>query len=83
MLILSVEDNGAGIKPNDCDKIFEPFTRLDTSRQRKDSKNLEGYGMGLAIVKSILLQHKGKVACDKSGLGGVMISLSWPLNLIQ
>jgi len=75
---LTVEDNGDGISPDDCEKIFEPFTRLDKSRQRKNEKNLGGYGMGLAIVKSIILQHHGDVNCERSELGGVKITLFWP-----
>ena len=59
LAILSVEDNGIGINHNDYEKIFEPFTRLDKSRHRKDNNDLSGYGMGLAIVKSIMHQHKG------------------------
>lgn len=75
-IYISVEDNGKGIKNEDCHKIFQPFTRLDKSRKHQDDK-LGGYGMGLAIVKSILKQHKGKVSCESSELGGLKISLIW------
>ena len=75
---LSVEDNGDGISPDNCTKIFEPFTRLDKSRQRKNNKNMGGYGMGLAIVKRILSQHNGDVSCTGSKLGGAKITLCWP-----
>jgi signal transduction histidine kinase len=79
-VLIIIEDNGIGIKLEDYDKIFEPFTQLDKSRQRKDSdaKNTSGYGMGLAITKRIMQRHKGKIVCDKSELGGVKMILSWP-----
>ena len=76
---LNVEDNGEGIAKDDCKKIFEPFTRLDKSRQR-NHQSLGGYGMGLAIVQRIMEQHKGQTNCEKSSLGGVKISLQWPLS---
>lgn len=75
---LSVEDNGKGLSPTDYQTVFDPFTRLDKSRQRTKTGNLGGYGMGLAIVKSILKQHKGSVSCGKSGLGGAAFELIWP-----
>jgi len=75
-ITISVEDNGTGIKNEDCNKIFQPFTRLDKSRKRQNDK-LGGYGMGLAIVKSIITQHKGEISCEKAELGGLKITLSW------
>ncbi len=75
---LVVEDNGIGIAKQDQQKIFEPFTRLDKSRKRSDHEHLGGFGMGLAIVQSIMKQHQGKVNCEASSLGGAKISLVWP-----
>jgi len=78
---LFVEDNGLGIDASNYDKIFEPFTQLDKSRQKKKKEILGGYGMGLAIVKSIIIQHNGNVSCEDSDLGGVRIILSLPCSL--
>lgn len=74
-----VEDNGIGIQPEDKEKIFQPFTRLDKNRKRKKD-NLDGYGMGLAIVKRILQRHKGDVYCHTSKLGGLKIILKQPVK---
>jgi PAS domain S-box-containing protein len=54
---LSVCDNGKGICPADCDKIFEPFFTTKP----------EGMGMGLAISRSIIQAHRGRlwVSCDQ------------------
>ena len=69
-----VEDDGQGIKPQERDKIFEAFIRLDKSR----NKQTGGIGLGLAIVKQIMDWHKGMVTVDDSSLGGAKFMVSWP-----
>jgi len=78
---ITIEDNGLGIDKSNYEKIFEPFTQLDKSRQKKSKETLGGYGMGLAIVKSIMIQHNGNVSCDRSPLGGAKITLTLPCSL--
>lgn len=56
-ILLSVTNSGAGIPPEHLDKIFDRFYRVDPSRSRKNG----GYGLGLAIAKTIVEQHKGKI----------------------
>ncbi|MGV3345728.1 two-component system sensor histidine kinase RstB [Enterobacteriaceae bacterium LUAb1] len=73
---LQVEDDGPGI-PAECRaQIFEPFVRLDPSRDRSTG----GCGLGLAIVHSIALAMKGNVVADSSPLGGAALRFSWPVN---
>ncbi|REE70516.1 phospho-acceptor domain-containing protein [Paenibacillus taihuensis] len=54
---LSVSNTGPGIPADQLDKIFDRFYRGDASRTRKNG----GYGLGLAIAKSIIEQHRGRI----------------------
>ena len=72
---LIVEDDGDGIAPEDRERIFEPFRRLDHSRQRSTG----GTGLGLAIVRQIARQHGGDVVCCKgTQLAGAVFYVTWP-----
>lgn len=63
--ILRVDDDGAGLRPEDCERVFERFVRLDESRDRDEG----GSGLGLAIVASIAEAHGGR-AYAVPGPGG-------------
>ncbi|MCX7922540.1 MAG: HAMP domain-containing histidine kinase [Clostridia bacterium] len=56
-IVLSVTNTGEGIPEEHLEKIFDRFYRTDKSRTRK----LGGYGLGLAIAKAIVEQHKGTI----------------------
>ncbi len=56
-IVLLVSNTGEGISANHLEKIFDRFYRTDESRARKYG----GYGLGLAIAKEIIDQHKGKI----------------------
>ncbi len=70
---LHVDDDGPGIPAAEREHLFEPFTRVDKSRDRQSG----GFGMGLAIVKQIARWHGGSVAITESELGGARVSLFW------
>ena len=72
---MTVEDDGPGIAPTERERIFEPFVRLDPSRDRATG----GCGLGLAIVHSIAQAFGGSVSCDKSELGGAKFTFQWPI----
>ncbi|MBB1201035.1 two-component system sensor histidine kinase RstB [Enterobacteriaceae bacterium 89] len=73
---LTVDDDGPGIAPDERERVFEPFVRLDPSRDRATG----GCGLGLAIVHSVAQAMSGEVVCDASPLGGARFSFSWPVN---
>ena len=72
---LSVEDDGPGIAPEARQRVFEPFVRLDPSRDRATG----GCGLGLAIVHSIAQALGGDVSCGASDLGGARFCFNWPV----
>ena len=56
--VISVSDDGPGIPPEDRERVFERFTRLDDARGR----NSGGAGLGLAIVRELVIRAGGTVA---------------------
>lgn len=65
-VLVKVEDNGMGIKPEVLPRIFERFYRVETSRNRKGG----GSGLGLAIVKHILEAHGENITVESVYLEG-------------
>lgn len=59
-ILLSVTNTGSEISEADSERIFERFYRSDGSRSRATG----GYGLGLAIAKSIVEAHKGKISAQ-------------------
>lgn len=74
---LTVDDDGPGIPESERTKVFQPFVRLDTSRDRRTG----GYGLGLAIVTRIMQWHGGDVLLSQSPQGGARFELRWPSQL--
>ncbi|MEH6418687.1 ATP-binding protein [Pseudomonas sp. CGJS7] len=64
--LLVVEDDGVGIPAEDRRRVFEPFYRLDRSRDRATG----GFGLGLSIVRQVVERHGGAVHVEASALGG-------------
>lgn len=76
-LTLTVEDSAPGVLQADLSQLFEPLFRVDRVRQRGDE---HGSGLGLSIVRTIVLAHGGKVTASHSLLGGLSICVELPLN---
>lgn len=57
-VLLSVRDEGPGIRATDIKHIFERFYRADTSRTKQ---KIEGYGLGLSIAQKITRQNHGEI----------------------
>lgn len=69
-VIIKIEDTGIGIPKEECERIFEPFYRVDQSR----SRSVGGAGLGLALVKDIVEKHRGTIqVCSRAGQGSEFI----------
>jgi PAS domain S-box-containing protein len=64
-VILSVTDSGIGIRPEMLPRVFELFTQAERTSDRAQG----GLGLGLALVKSLVELHGGKVTADSKGIG--------------
>lgn len=77
MLVIHVDDDGIGVPEADRKSIFEPFHRLDRSRDR----NTGGFGLGLAIVRRAITSQGGSVAVGDSPTGGARFTLLLPVRV--
>ena len=69
-----VDDDGPGIPTEERERIFDPFIRLDPSRDRDTG----GYGLGLSIAQRVALWHQGTIFVSDSPLGGARFTIQWP-----
>ena len=72
--LVSVQDHGLGISTDEQSRIFEPFYRIDPSRTR----NTGGYGLGLSLVKKIMIAHGGEVLLQSEPDRGSTFMLRFP-----
>ena len=71
---IHIDDDGPGIAPADMDRVFEPFQRLEASRNRETG----GSGLGLPITRNILRAHGGDVTLSNRLPGGLRATLTLP-----
>ena len=71
---LTVDDGGPGIPIHNREMIFDRFTRLDLARD----SSAGGFGLGMSIIKSVVLAHQGELALDDGPLGGLRVEISAP-----
>ncbi len=72
-VVMRVCDKGPGVPPELRERIFEPFYRLPGATERDG-----GVGLGLALVKSIVLRHGGTVRCEGRPEGGACFVVNLP-----
>ncbi len=73
-IVATVSDDGLGVPPDEHQKLFQRFYRLEASRTRP------GYGLGLALVAAIAELHGASVAVDPQAGRGFAISLRFPIS---
>jgi nitrogen fixation/metabolism regulation signal transduction histidine kinase len=67
--VLEVHDNGPGIAESERQRVFDPYF----------TTKVEGTGLGLPIVKKVVLEHAGAIQCIASPLGGALFRIELPL----
>ncbi|HTV48132.1 MAG TPA: ATP-binding protein [Phycisphaerae bacterium] len=68
--VVEVQDNGIGIKPDDLNRIFQPFY---------STKGQKGTGLGLAVTKKIIEEHGGQIQATSKVGGGTTFRILLPL----
>jgi two-component system sensor histidine kinase CpxA len=71
-----VQDSGKGIPEAHIGRIFEPFYRVDESRNRSSG----GHGLGLAIAASAVRRHGGSISAANRKKGGLEVLVTLPLK---
>jgi signal transduction histidine kinase len=72
--IVRITDHGEGIPPEERDRIFRRFYRIDKSR----SQEIAGTGLGLAITKHLILQHRGNIEVEGAVGDGATFVVTLP-----
>jgi len=74
-ICIRIDDSGPGLPPEDLERMFEPFVRAETSRNRETG----GTGLGLAIARSTLRGQGGDVTLMNRPEGGLRASVILPV----
>lgn len=76
-LVFSVADTGRGIAPEERDRIFSEFVRLDSARE------VEGFGLGLSIVDRLVKLLQGSIALDSLPGRGSKFIVTLPVGEVR
>jgi len=73
-LEIRILDDGPGLQPEQLEKVFEPFYRVEGSRNRDTG----GTGLGLAIAKNVVELHGGRIVLGNRAEGGLAVTVLLP-----
>jgi signal transduction histidine kinase len=73
-LIIRVRDEGPGIPPEELERVFEPFYRVESSRNRDTG----GTGLGLSIARDVAQAHGGSLVARNLPVKGLEVLLVLP-----
>ena len=77
--VVAVRDSGIGIAAGDIERVLEPFVQAETTLSRRQ----EGTGLGLALVKSMIEIHGGRLRLDSTLGNGTAAELVFPAERIS
>jgi len=75
-IVITIEDEGPGIPRSEREKVFEPFHRLESSR----NSDTGGVGLGLSVTRSIIREHGGEIELANRKGGGLSVRVELPAN---
>jgi two-component system osmolarity sensor histidine kinase EnvZ len=78
-LIIYIDDDGPGIPASEREKVFQPFYRVDSSRNLDKKSQSGGSGLGLAIATDSVISHGGRIKLTDSPLGGLRVIIFIPV----
>ncbi|MBQ1071813.1 HAMP domain-containing histidine kinase [Micromonospora sp. C31] len=78
LAVVEVADTGPGLTPDQAERVFERFYRVDAARTRRAGGNT-GTGLGLAIVAALVRAHHGTVEVAETSGGGATFRVRLPL----
>lgn len=71
-----IKDSGIGIPESEIDKIYDPFFRAS------NTKDFEGYGIGLPLAKNIIKMHNGELSVSSVINSGTTVQVRFPIYLV-
>ena len=78
-VLIIIDDDGQGLDESHISHLFEPFFRSDASRNSANG----GYGLGLAIVQQIAMQHNAVIAAENNEQGGARFTFTFPYRQVH
>lgn len=73
-IVVVIEDDGQGVPPEEFEKVFTPFYRIEGSRNRKTG----GVGLGLTVARTIIRAHGGDIHLENRAGGGLRVTVTLP-----
>jgi two-component system sensor histidine kinase VicK len=74
---VSIKDNGMGLKPQDIDRVFDRYFRVESNH----TQHISGFGIGLYLSAEIVHQHNGKIWVESESGKGSTFYFSLPLEI--
>lgn len=74
-IVIQIQDQGPGIPETELERVFEPFYRVESSRNRDTG----GIGLGLSISRQVIINHGGELRLSNT-TPGLLVEIELPLN---